>query len=211
MADETPRSPVAEDDRAPRRRIIGRREPRGDTAPEGERTSVLRVPSFSPLAPVLGWILAWGAIVIATTSLQRAGVSTGFQLGIAEGGPRSAGFWAGIWLLVVSAGAFLLGGYAAARIARANGSRHALLVWVVAMAATGADALFESIRDGSVGVVQLMPGVPYWIDTGLSGRAEAAIALAIFAGASLVGALVGGALGQAANRVARTDDALVRS
>ena len=74
--------------------------------------------------------------MVATTILQRANVHTGFGLGIATGGQRDNGFWAGLWLLVVTGGAFVLGGYAAARIARAHGPLHGVLVWVVAMLAT---------------------------------------------------------------------------
>lgn len=176
-----------------------------------DRSSVLRVPTFSPLAVVLGWVVAWGAIAIATAILERVGVPTGLNLGIAEGGPGDSGFWAGIWALIVSGGGFLLGGYTAGRMARANGTRHAVLVWALAMLATGADAIIENIRDGTEGVVQLIAGVPFWSETGLSDRFEATLVLLLFAGASLVGAFMGGALGQAANRLDRTDNAVIRA
>jgi hypothetical protein len=89
---------------------------------------VLRVPTFSPLASLLGLLAAWGAIATAAAILERVNVPTGFNLGIADGGPGDAGLWPGIWLLIVSGGAFLLGGYTAARLARANGTRHAVLM-----------------------------------------------------------------------------------
>lgn len=176
-----------------------------------ERRSFLRVPTFSPLAAVIGWIAAWGAIAIAAASLQRAGVPLGFNLGIADGGTGDTGVLAGIWLLIVSAGAFLIGGYAAARMARAKGTTHAALAWVIAMAATGVDAIIEATRAGTTGVVRLLPGVPFWADTGLTGQVELGLVLGIFAVASLIGALIGGALGQIANRVDRTDGAFVRA
>jgi len=176
---------------------------------DAEQTSVLRVPTFSPFAPLLGWLVAWGAIATAAAILERVGVPTGLNLGIADGGPGDDGFWAGIWALIVSGGAFLLGGYAAARIARANGTRHAVLAWVVAMAATAADAIIDLLRDGTEGVVQLIIGVPFWDGTGLTGEGEAILVLAIFAGVSLAGAIIGGGLGQTANRIDRTDDAVV--
>jgi hypothetical protein len=173
------------------------------------RRSVLRVPTFSPLAPLFGWLVAWGAIATATAILERVGVPTGFNLGIADGGPGDDGFWAGLWAVCVSGGAFVLGGYAAARIARANGTKHAALTWLVAMVATTADAVVEAIRDGTEGVIRLIVGVPFWAETGMVEEAETILALAVFAAASLLGALVGGALGQAANRMDRTDDAVV--
>ena len=175
-----------------------------------ERTSVLRVPTFSPTAPIIGLLAAWGAIVIAVAILTRADVRLGFNIGIASGGPGDDGFWAGVWLLVVNGGAFLFGGYAAARMARANGVRHAVLVWVLAMLATGADALVEVLDDRATGVVRLIPGVPFWAETDLTTRGQAIIVLALFAGAALGGAILGGIFGQTANRIDRTDDAVVR-
>lgn len=209
-AGAAPTPEPADDDATPRRTAI-RREPAQPRTAVSERKSFLRVPTFSPLAPLIGWITAWGAIAIATASLERAGVPTGFNLGIADGGTGDGGVWAGVWLLIVSGGAFLVGGYAAARMARAHGTTHAALAWVVAMAATGVDAIIEAARSGTTGVVRLLPGVPYWADTGLTGQAEMGLVLGIFAIASLIGALVGGALGQMANRVDRTDGASVRS
>src|SRR3954449_3550692 len=120
---------------------------------EPDPTSVLRVPTFSLLAPLLGCLAAWGAIAVATAILERVGVPTGFNLGIATGGPGDNGFWAGIWALIVSGGAFVAGGYTAARLARANGTRHALLVWVIAMVATAADAIIDWVRTGEQGVI----------------------------------------------------------
>jgi hypothetical protein len=175
----------------------------------GRRTSALRVPTFSALAPFLGWVLAWGGIVIAAGCLERAGVATGFNLGIANGGPGADGVLPSIWLLIVSAGAFLIGGYGAARMARANGTTHAALVWVVAMVATGADAIIDRFRDGAVGVVRTLQGVPFWDGTGMHGDGRLALVALIFAAASLIGALVGGALAQSANRRDRADDVVV--
>lgn len=176
---------------------------------ERPATSVLRVPTFSPLAPLLGGLAAWGAIAVATAILQRVDIPTGLNIGIAGGGPGDPGFWAGVWALVVSGGAFVLGGYAAARVARANGTRHAVLVWVLAMAATAADAINATIGTAGDGIISRIIGIPFWGRTGLTGEAEAVLVLALFAGVSLLGALLGGGLGQTANRIDRTDGAVV--
>ena len=66
-------------------------------------------------------------------------------------------------------------------------------------------------RDGEQGVIRLIPGVPFWAETGLEGSdGEIVLVLAILAAAALAGALVGGALGQGVNRAERTDDAIVQ-
>ena len=180
-------------------------------APDVERRPVLRVPRFSLLATILGWLAAWGAIAVATAILQRTDVPTGLNFGIAEGGPGDDGFWPGVWLAVVVAGGFLLGGYTAARLARSRGTRHAVVMWIIAMAATLADALVEWGRDGEQGVIRLIPGVPFWGETGLEGSdGEIVLVLGILAAAALAGALIGGALGQGVNKVERTDDAIVQ-
>jgi hypothetical protein len=178
-------------------------------AATGPRTSALRVPAFSALAPFLGWLMAWGGIVIAAGCLERAGVATGFNLGIASGGPGADGFLPALWLLLVSLGAFLIGGYGAARMARAHGTTHAALMWVVAMVATGADAIIDRFRDGAVGVVRTLQGVPFWDGTGMQGDGRLALVALIFAAVSLAGALIGGALAQGANRRDRRDDVVV--
>jgi hypothetical protein len=165
-----------------------------------ERTLTLRVPPLSPTAPLLGWLTAWGAAALAVACLREAGVSLGFGLGIATGDPGvEDGFLPGVWMLIVQAGAFLLGGYAAARIARRQAVLHAGLAWVVAMVATGADAIVIAVRDGGDSVVQSL-GLPHWAHVGLSGTWEEALALAILALGGLAGALVGGSLAMAAER-----------
>jgi hypothetical protein len=176
-----------------------------------KRRSVLRVPKLSPLAPVLGWVVAWGSIAIVSSVLDRLNVPFGFNLGMADGGPGDDGFPAGVWALAVSAGAFVVGGYTAARIARAHGPKHAVFVWVIAMLASMTDAIVEASGRGVDGFIRLLPGVPFWSDTGLGGNGEVVLIMTIFAVISLAGVLVGGVLGQTANRIDRTDDAIVLS
>ena len=163
---------------------------------------LMRVPGASPLAPVAGWLTAWGAAVLAAACLRAAGVDIGLGIGIASGDPGVEDrFWPGLWVLVMQAGAFLMGGYVAARMARNRAVAHALGAWVVAMAATGADAIEGWLRDPPAAVLAGLD-LPHWLDTGLSGDWEAAIALVAIALAGLAGALVGGGVGAAANRAA---------
>jgi hypothetical protein len=174
-------------------------EPAAAAAPR-HRTLTLRMPPLSPDAPILGWLTAWGGAALAAACLSEAGVDLGLGLGIATGDPGVEDrFLPGLWLALVQAGAFLLGGYAAARIARANGLLHAGLAWCVAMLATGADAIVIAVRDGGESIPQSL-GLPHWAHTGLSGAWEEALALAVFALASLAGALVGGSLAAPATR-----------
>lgn len=51
--------------------------------------------------------------------------------------------------------------------------------------------------------------MPFWDGTGLTGEGKAILVLVIFGGVSLAGAIMGGGLGQTANRIDRTDEAVV--
>lgn len=165
------------------------------------RKTLVRAAAFSPAALVVGWLTAWGAAIVAAASLVAAGVDLGLGLGIASGTGVEDGFAAGFWLAVIHAGAFVVGGYAAARIARRNGIRHAVLAWVLALIATGADAIASAARDEPQVIAAL--GLPYWNETGLGSGSDAVVALGIFALVGLAGALLGGMLGQAVNLAAR--------
>jgi hypothetical protein len=163
---------------------------------------LMRVPRGSLLAPVAGWLTAWGAVVLAAGCLHAADVDFGLGIGIATGAPGVEDrFFPGVWVLVMQAGAFALGGYVAARMARTRAVAHALGAWALAMVATGADAVEAWVRDPPAGVLAGLD-LPHWLDTGLSGDWEAGIALTAIALAALAGALVGGGVGAAANRLA---------
>src|SRR5438105_8373223 len=119
------------------------------------RMRLMRLPGFAPAAPIGGLLAAWGAVAVATYALAQAGVSLAVGFGLADGAGigNTNGFWSGLWMLLVQAGAFIIGGYAAARMARNRAMAHAGLVWVLAMAATVADALVQRARTGGSSVL----------------------------------------------------------
>lgn len=172
----------------------------GTPRPASRAMAMARIPGFAPLAPVVGWMTAWGVAAVAASSLLVAGLDLGLGLGIVEGAYGTDGTLPGLYLVAIQAGAFLLGGYAAARMARGRGLLHAILAWVLAMIATGADTFFADSRNGESVLEPLF--IPFWIDNGMSSGIETALALGAFAVAGLVGALIGGALGTAANQAA---------
>ena len=174
-----------------------------DTRDIVEAKRVLRIPSFSVLAPIAGWLAAWGAAALATAAVLEAGVSLGFGFGIADGSiDVDSGFWAGLWTLVIQAGAFLFGGYVAGRMARTRAIAHAVLAWFVAMAATAADAVVVSLGQGRSSVLAPLR-LPQW--TGLNYDNIVVIPLIIFAAGALVAVIVGGSLAAGANRLETTD------
>jgi hypothetical protein len=155
--------------------------------------------TIAPLAPVVGWMAAWGVAVIAVGCLAVAGVDVGMGLGLIDGAYGVDGLAPGLTLVAVQAGAFVLGGYAAARHARAHGLIYAALAWGLAMLATGADTFVADSRNGESVLAPLY--IPFWIDNGMAGAGiDTALALGAFAVAGLAGALIGGVLGTIANR-----------
>jgi hypothetical protein len=170
---------------------------------EEPRKPVLRIPRFSLLAPIAGWLAAWGAATLATACVLEAGVSLGFGFGIADGSvDLDTGFWAGLWTLAIQVGAFIVGGYVAGRIARVRPVTHAVLAWVVAMGATAADAIVVAARDGGSSVLAPLR-LPQW--AGLDYENRVAIPLVIFALGALVGTIIGGWLALGANRRETTE------
>jgi hypothetical protein len=164
---------------------------------------VLRIPSFSVIAPIAGWLTAWGAAAVATAAVMEAGVSVGFGFGIADGSiDVDSGFWAGLWTLVIQGGAFVLGGYVAGRMARTRAIMHAVLAWFVAIAATAADAIVVATGQGRSSVLAPLR-LPQW--AGLNYDNIVVIPLVIFAAGALVAVIIGGALAAGANRLETTD------
>ena len=175
--------------------------------PAATPTPMARVPGFVPLAPIVGWMCAWGVAAVAASCLLVAGLDLGMGLGIVDGAFGVDGLMPGVYLAATQLGGFLLGGYAAARFARGRGLLYAGLAWVLAMIATGADTFLADSRNGESVLEPLW--IPFWIDNGMSGDVDTGLVLGIFAIAGLAGALIGGALGTAANKAATRDVAVV--
>ena len=172
----------------------------GHPRPASKAMAMARVPGFAPLGAVIGWMTAWGVAALAASCLLVAGLDLGLGLGLVDGAYGADGTLPGLYLVAIQAGAFLLGGYAAARYARGRGLLHAGLAWALAMVATGADTFVADSRNGESVLEALF--IPFWIDNGMGSSIETALALGAFAVASLAGALIGGALGTAANQAA---------
>jgi hypothetical protein len=168
--------------------------------PASQAVEMARVPGFAPFAAVVGWMAAWGVAAVAASCLLVAGLDLGMGLGLVDGAFGVDGLMPGLYLAAIQLGAFLLGGFAAARYARGRGLLHAGLAWLLAMIATGADTFVADSRNGESVLEPLF--IPFWIDNGMTASIDTGLALGAFAVAGLAGALIGGALGTAANRAA---------
>ena len=102
---------------------------------------------------------------------------------------------------MIQAGAFLIGGYVAGRMARTRAIAHAVLAWFVAMAATAVDAIVVATGEDRSSVLAPLR-LPQW--AGLDYEQRVVLPMIIFAAGALVAAIVGGSLAAGANRLETT-------
>jgi MFS family permease len=89
-------------------------------------------------AAFFGWLTANGLAVILTALLSAAGVALGLSQGLDSASEATQqadtlGIAGGIGLLVVLFLAYLAGGYVAGRMARFDGARQGVAVWVIGL------------------------------------------------------------------------------
>lgn len=142
-------------------------------------------------AAFFGWLSATGLAVLLLALVSAAGTG----LGLTEGASAEAiGSRGAVALLVVLFLSYLAGGYVAGRMSRFDGVRQGLAVWlvglVVVLLCSGAVALIGS--EFNVLARLELPRIPVGEGTATT---AGLVTLAAAAGATLVGAVLGGALG----------------
>lgn len=152
-------------------------------------------------ATFFGWLAATGLAVIVIAILAGAGVAFGLANQDAvdsasnnTGTAKTVGLVGAIVLLVVLLVAYYCGGYVAGRMARFNGAKQGVAVWIWAIATTLIVALIGWIAGSKFNIfAQLnLPRIP--VDEGTVTTAGwIAVAAALLA--ALVGAVLGGKAG----------------
>jgi hypothetical protein len=147
-----------------------------------------------------GWMSAVGIAVILLAVLSAAGLAFGLYstLGTAQGAADQAnsgiGLGAAIALLVVLFVAYLAGGYVAGRMARFNGTKQGLGVWLWGVIVTVLAALAGLVLGTQYNVFDQLnlPALP--VESGTATTAGL-IALGAVLVVTLLGAMLGGKLG----------------
>ena len=150
-----------------------------------------------------GWLTATGTAVLLTALVAAAGTAVGVATGTDPGQaatqatqqPATVGLVGGIVLLAILFVAYYCGGYVAGRMARFNGARQGVAVWlwalviaiVVAILGTAAGSKYNVL-----GQLNSFPRIPVNEGTLTTGGVVALIAVAL---ASLAGAILGGLAG----------------
>lgn len=160
-----------------------------------------------PGAAFFGWLTATGMAVLLTALLAAAGTALGLATGTdlgeaasdatneATADPEGVGVAGIIGLGVILLVAYYCGGYVAGRMARFQGARQGVAVWVWALVIAALVALLGYVAGSEYNVLQRLNGFPRIpVDEGTlttAGIAAAVVALL----ASLVGAILGGIAG----------------
>jgi hypothetical protein len=152
-----------------------------------------------------GWLSANGMAVILIALLSAGGLAFGLSDNVAtadeaaDSATSGIGLGAGIALLVALFLAYLAGGYVAARMARFDGVKQGLAVWVIGLVIVLLLALAGLVFGSQYNVLaQLdLPRIP--IDEGTATTAGIVALLAVLV-ATLLGAVLGGSLGSRYHR-----------
>lgn len=153
-----------------------------------------------------GWLTATGTAVLLTALLAATGAAIG--LGVTDGGSASVdeqdvttiGIAGAIALIVVLLVSYFCGGYVAGRMARFDGLKQGLAVWLWAVVIAIVVAIIGAIAGSQFNLladVNSFPRIPINEGDLTTGGIVTALLLAV---ASLVGALLGGAAGMRFHR-----------
>ena len=155
-------------------------------------------------AAFFGWLSANGLAVILVALLSAAGVALGLAQNVdtadeAVDQATEIGIGGGIAVLVVLFLAYLAGGYVAGRMARFDGARQGLAVWLVGLIVVLLLAAAGALLGAQYNVLEQLnlPRIP--VDEGAATTAGIITLVAILV-VTLLGAVLGGKLGERYHR-----------
>ena len=149
-----------------------------------------------------GWLTAMGMAVLLTALAAAAGIALGLTAAETDVNgveAETVGLAGGITLLVILFVAYYCGGYVAGRMARFNGAKQGLAVWLWAIVMAIVVAVVAVVAGSEYNVLDEVDGFPRLPSEGdLTASGILALALALVA--SLVGAVLGGLAGMRFHR-----------
>jgi hypothetical protein len=169
-----------------------------------------RFGGFNWGAAFFGWLVAIGMGVILTAIIAAAGAAIGLTNGAsasdASKNADTIGIVGGALLIAIAFVAYYCGGYVAGRMSRFDGGRQGFGVWALGLIVTLLVAAAGAIFGDQYNVFENLnlPRIPLNPSDLTTGGI---IALAAIAVASLIGAVLGGKLGQRYHR--RVDRAAI--
>ena len=157
-------------------------------------------------AAFFGWLVAIGMGVILTALVGAAGAAIGLTNGASSGDAGTIGIVGGALLIAIAILAYYCGGYVAGRMSRFDGARQGFGVWALGLVMTLLIAAAGAIFGDQYNVFDKLnlPHIPVSTSDLTTGGA---IALAAIFLGSLIGAIVGGKVGERYHR--RVDRAAI--
>jgi hypothetical protein len=155
-----------------------------------------------------GWLTATGTAVILTALLAAAGTAVGVATntdaadaaGQAAEQSETVGIVGGIALLVILLVAYYCGGYVAGRMARFNGMKQGIAVWVWSVAIAVVVAVTGALLGNEFDILARLNGFPRIPINEGDVTTGGIIALVVALIAALVGAVLGGLAGMRFHR-----------
>ena len=185
------------------------REPVAPGQPMGRREVVARQKEeFGGMkfgSAFFGWLTATGTAVLLTALAAGAGTALGFSQNVNVGNPtageaRTATLVGAIVLLVIILVAYYCGGYVAGRMARFNGVKQGIAVWLWAILIAIVVAILSALAGSRFDVLANLngfPRIPVSSDALTTAGIVSALAVALV---SLIGAMLGGLAGMRFHR-----------
>jgi hypothetical protein len=155
-----------------------------------------------------GWLTATGTAVLLTALLAAAGAAiglatdtgTGEAANSATGAAKTVGIAGGIALLAILFVSYYCGGYVAGRMARFNGMKQGIAVWLWALLVATVVAALSAVAGDEFDILARLNGFPRIpISEGDLAVGGILTALAVVV-ASLIGAILGGLAGMRFHR-----------
>ena len=152
---------------------------------------------------LLGWLTATGTAVILTAFVAAAGIAVSVATNTDAGSattqatqdPKTVGIAGATVLLVVLFVAYYCGGYVAGRMARFNGLRQGLAVWLWAVLVACVVAVLAALAGSQYDVLSKLNSFPRIPVSQGNLTTGGIIALVVVGAGSLAGALLGGLVG----------------
>lgn len=152
-----------------------------------------------------GWLTATGTAVILTALVAAAGAAVGVATNtdaadVANEQSSTVGIVGGIALLVILLVAYYCGGYVAGRMARFNGMKQGVAVWVWSIAIAVVVAVSGAVLGSEFDILARLNGFPRIPVNEGDLTTGGIIALIVAVVAALVGAVLGGLAGMRFHR-----------
>ncbi|NUL46100.1 hypothetical protein F7P69_12985 [Cellulosimicrobium funkei] len=187
--------------------------PSGSSTPQGRRNEIVTAErdQFGGMkigAAFFGWLAATGMAVLIAAVLSAVGVSVGLQTGTDAGqaaeeatqSPTAIGIAGAVILAVILLISYLSGGYVAGRMARFDGVKQGIAVWLWAIVITAILAVVGLVAGSELdllGQLGSLTGIPLDAAALTTGGIIAVVVAVLLA---LGGAVLGGILGMRFHR-----------